>query len=276
MLDGRSAALDAQRAAAAVRELTPQLFAAAAGVAEAAGPARAQALASHFERFELRAQAVEQDLSALADGTIPVETAAQRPSDSLGYMGQVVAALNGEANALGIAALPAAAQEPARLLAAVFHAEQDELRAVIDLGDRLEQMQAASNALTESGAALYAALPAAQAPASAGAVGWLASPWLPLVLVLVAVVALAVATLLQRSLASLRRDAEQQSRQNERNQQAILRLLDEMGEPGRRRPDRRGHGHRGQDGRHRRLHQLRDRGPAGAGHHHQRHLREGQ
>jgi twitching motility protein PilJ len=228
VLDGRDAALEAQRAAASVRELTPQLLAAVAGVAEAAGPARAAALAPQLERFELRAQAVEQDLSALADGTAPVETAAQRLSESLGYMGQVVAALGGEANALGIGGLPETTREPARLLAAVFRAEQDQLRAAIDLGDRLEQMQAARNALAESGAALYAALPAAPAPAAAGTTGWLAAPWLPLALVLVAVAALAVAALLQRSLASLRRAAEQQARQNERNQQAILRLLDEL------------------------------------------------
>jgi twitching motility protein PilJ len=228
VLAGRAAALDAQRAAAAVRELTPQLVAAAGGVAKAAGPVRAEALAPHLERLGLRAQAVEQDLSALADGAIPVETAAQRLSDSLGYMGQVVAALNGEANALGVAGLPEATQQPARLLAAVFRAEQDELRAAIELGDRLGQIQAARNALTEGGAALYAALPAVQAPAAAGAAGWLARPWLPLALVLVAVVALAASALLQRSLASLRRAAEQQARQNERNQQAILRLLDEL------------------------------------------------
>jgi len=225
VLDGRDAALEVQRASASVRELTPQLLAAASGVAEAAGAARAAALTPHLERFELRAQAVEQDLSALADGTAPVETAARRLSDSLGYMGQVVAALNGEANALGIEGLPPATQEPARLLAAVFRAEQDQLRAAIDLGDRLEQMQAARNALAESGAALYASLPANRVSATTG---WLASPWLPLALVLIAVAALAAAALLQRSLASLRRAADQQARQNERNQQAILRLLDEL------------------------------------------------
>jgi hypothetical protein len=106
VLDGREAALDAQQAAASVRELTPQLLAAAANVAKAVGPARAESLAPHFERFELRAQAVEQDLSALADGTAPVETAARRLSDSLVFMGQLVSALNGEDNALGIAGLP--------------------------------------------------------------------------------------------------------------------------------------------------------------------------
>ena len=64
--------------------------------------------------------------------------------------------------------------------------------------------------------------------AAAGPAGWLSGPWLPLALVLVAALSLAAAAFLQRSLASLRAAAEQQARQNERNQQAILRLLDEL------------------------------------------------
>src|SRR5512139_2297251 len=51
VLDGRKAALDAQAAAAAVRELTPQLVAAAAGVAQAAGAGRTDPLMVHLERF---------------------------------------------------------------------------------------------------------------------------------------------------------------------------------------------------------------------------------
>jgi twitching motility protein PilJ len=228
VLDGRQAALDAQRAAASVRELTPQLLAAAANVAKSAGPARSDALAPYLERFGLRAQAIEQDLSALADGTSPVETAARRVSESLVFMGQFVSAVNGEDNALGIAALPASAEEPARLLAAVFRAEQDQLRGALALGDQLEQVQAARDALAESGATLYAALGSAAQPPGAGVSGWLSSPWLPLAFVLVAALALAIAVFLQRSLVSLRQAAEQQAMQNDRNQQAILRLLDEL------------------------------------------------
>jgi twitching motility protein PilJ len=227
VLDGRQAALDAQRAAASVRELTPQLLAAAANVAKSAGPARADELAPLLERFELRVQAIEQDLSAFADGTAPVETAARRLSDSLVFMGQFVSAVNGEENSLGVAPLPASAEDPARLLAAVFRAEQDQLRGALALGDQLEQMQAARNALAEGGAALYAGLVSA-AQRTAGVAGWLSSPWLPLAFVLVAALVLAVAVFLQRSLLSLRRAAEQQALQNERNQQAILRLLDEL------------------------------------------------
>jgi twitching motility protein PilJ len=88
-------------------------------------------------------------------------------------------------------------------------------------------MQAARNALAESGTALYAGL-ADSKPFGAGILGWLARPWLPLFFITVTLLALAYAALLQRSLANLRRAADQQTRQNERNQQAILRLLDEL------------------------------------------------
>jgi hypothetical protein len=86
VLDGREAALKAQQAAAAVRELTPQLLTALANTVKAFDPPR-PAAAPQFERFELRAQAVDQDLSALADGTAPVEAASRRLTDSLEYMG---------------------------------------------------------------------------------------------------------------------------------------------------------------------------------------------
>ena len=229
VLDGRPAAIEAQRAAAAMREFTPQLMAAAGAAAQAVGPAGAEALAPHLERFGLRAQAVEQDLAALASGDAPVEAASRRLSDNVGYMGLVVAAIGGAENTLGITVPPDTAEEPARLLAAVFAGAQDQVRSVVDLGDQLEQMQAARNALAQSGESLYSAVRAAeQRGAGSGLAAWLTSPWLPLGFVLIAVLALVCTAVLQRSLATLRRAADQQARQNERNQQAILRLLDEL------------------------------------------------
>ena len=228
VLDGQTAALDAQRAAAAVRELTPQLVAAAANVLQASGPAGSVDLGRHLERFELRAHAVEQDLSALADGTVPVEAATRRVSDSLGYMGEVVAGLGGQAGPLGVPAAPATAGQAVQMLGAVFNSQRDQVQAVVAVGDQLERMQAARNALAESGATLYASVQAAGQGAGPGALGWLASPWLPLLLVSIAAIALALAAVLHRSLAALRRAADLQARQNERNQQAILRLLDEL------------------------------------------------
>jgi len=229
VLDGRDAALKAQKAAASVRDLTPQLLAASAAVAKAMGPTRDAAVNSAFERFDLKAQAVEQDLSALADGTASVEAASRRLTDNLSFMGQVTAALTGERTSAGFQA-PAAgpAADAARVLATLFRSESDQVKGAIALGDRLEQMQAARNALAESGASLYASLGRIDPGHSSGLAGWIASPWVPLLFVVVTLVAVGAALWLQRELAALRHAAEQQARQNERNQQAILRLLDEL------------------------------------------------
>jgi twitching motility protein PilJ len=226
VLDGRDAALRAQQAAANVRETTPQLLAALGAVLDGVGPARAENLNRHAERFEVRARAVEQDLSALADGTSPVEAASRRLADSLEYMGQVVAGLSGDRNALVIDAVvpPGASQA----LATTFGAERDQVRGAIALGDQLEQIQAARNALAETGTSLYASLAKAERAASGGFAQRFANPWIPLALLGITLAALAAALYLHRSLASLRREADSQTRQNERNQQAILRLLDEL------------------------------------------------
>jgi twitching motility protein PilJ len=226
VLDGREAALKAQQAAAAVRESTPELIAALAAVLDSAGATRAENLSRHAERFQVRAQAVEQDLAALADGTAPVEAASRRLADSLDYMGQVVGGLSGDGNALVIDAV--VSPDAAQALATSFAAERDQVRGAIALGDQLEQIQAARNALAETGASLYAGLVKAEQETRGGAFGWLANPWIPLTLIGITLAALGAALLLHRSLASLRREAENQTRQNERNQQAILRLLDEL------------------------------------------------
>ncbi|HEX9206729.1 MAG TPA: methyl-accepting chemotaxis protein [Steroidobacteraceae bacterium] len=228
VLDGRAAALQAQAAAARVRELTPQLLTAAAAVLKTMGPGRPDAVSRNFERFELRAQAVEQDLAALADGTAPVEAAARRLTDSLNFMGEVAGGVNGEANALGLVAAAGAAAEPATGMLALYRDVAGPVQAVIGLSDQLEQMQAARNALTESGAGLSASLARIDTGGAASRGGLLASPWLPLVFIVITLLALLAAAWVQRELAALRLAAERQARQNERNQQAILRLLDEL------------------------------------------------
>jgi twitching motility protein PilJ len=228
VLDGRAAALDTRKALDGVRELTPQVLAATANVAKAMGSSRPEAFNRQLDRFELRAQAIEQDLAALADGTTSVEAASRRLAESLEYMGQVVGGVNGDSNPLGIVAAQGPAADAARLLAAVFRSEQQQVRAVIALGDSLEQMQAAGNSLVESGEKAVAALAGLKSGPPSGVRAWLASPWLPLGMLGLAVLALVMLAFLQRSLATIRRASDLQAMQNERNQQAILRLLDEL------------------------------------------------
>ena len=222
VLDGRATAESVARAASGARELTPQVLAATANVARAMGPARPDAFNRQLERFELRARSLEQDLAALSAGA-PVDATVQRLGESLEYMSQVVGGLNGEANPLGITAAQGPAADAARLLSAVFQTEQQQVRAVMAATDPLEQVHAAAAALAQSGPKAAAAVPSVGAPPA-----WMTGPWIPLVLVLVALAALGFMVVLQRSLASLQREADRQAEQNERNQQAILRLLDEL------------------------------------------------
>jgi len=228
VLDGREAALQAQAAAASVRESTPRLLSTAAAVLKAMGPGRPDAVNRSFERFELRAQAIDQDLTALADGTASVEAASRRLTDSLDFMSQVTAGVNGQQNTLGVAAATGDAAGAAKALAVAFNTEVEQVRSVIKLADQLEQMQAARNALTETGAGLSGGLAKIEARNAVGQGGFFASPWLPLLFSVITLLALGAAIWLQRELAAVRNAGELQARQNERNQQAILRLLDEL------------------------------------------------
>jgi twitching motility protein PilJ len=228
VLDGRGAALDLAKASAGVAELTPQVLAATANVAKAMGPSRPEAFNRQLDRFELRAQAIEQDLSALASGTAEIGAANRRLAESLEFMSQVVGGLNGESNPLGIVAAQGPAADAARLLGAVFRGEQQQVRSAIALGDSLEQLQAAASALAETSAQAQATVAGLASPPSSGVKAWLASPWLPLAFLLVSLVSLGLFAFLQRSLATLRKASDLQAIQNERNQQAILRLLDEL------------------------------------------------
>ena len=70
--------------------------------------------------FRTARPAVEQDLSALADGTVPVEAATRRVSDSLGYMGAGRRRPGRTAGPLGVPAAPAAAAQAVQMLGAVY------------------------------------------------------------------------------------------------------------------------------------------------------------
>ena len=59
--------------------------------------------------------------------------------------------------------------------------------------------------------------------------GWASNPWIPIGFVIVAILIVIGLVVLNNKSAVFEKQAKEQSDQNERNQQAILRLLDEMG-----------------------------------------------
>ena len=101
--------------------------------------------------------------------------------------------------------------------------------AILDgAGATVGDLDASSNALAATAARLLGSFPVA---ASDDGIlpGFLRSPWIPIGLVAAALVLVLVLFNLNRRLGVFERAAAEQAEKNERNQQAILRLLDEMG-----------------------------------------------
>ncbi len=89
-------------------------------------------------------------------------------------------------------------------------------------------LDTASAALTATASRLLDSVPAGSS--NDGILpGFLRSPWIPIGLVVAALVLVLVLFNLNRRMSVFERAAAEQAEQNERNQQAILRLLDEMG-----------------------------------------------
>jgi twitching motility protein PilJ len=144
------------------------------------------------------------------------------------YLRSVSDALAGEASALDVVALDAEGQaavvEPLAALIADLESQIGTLRTNVG---QLAGLGAAQQAVTGAANKL------AEAFRSGGTGGngqeTSAGLGVPVVLILVAVVLLVVLVFLNVRMAAFERQARDQGEQNERNQQAILRLLDEMG-----------------------------------------------
>ena len=144
------------------------------------------------------------------------------------FLRSVRDALAGEASTLDVAPLGADGQadvvDPLTALLADLEAYVDTVRRntgqLTGLGTAQQGVAAAANSLAGvfRGGDAGGALP-----------GMLSSGWIPIGLILLAIVLLIVLVLLNVRMAAFERQARDQGQQKERNQQAILRLLDEMG-----------------------------------------------
>ncbi len=193
-----------------------------------AAPAQAglEPVARAVERAQWRAREIEASLSRLLDGGAEAQSAARRLAEASAYLGQVLQGLAGSDAAVGLprlqgapaaAALAAARRTQTRLEALV--------RAAVGAAPALPALAASAPTLVADSTSLTRDL-----VASGG--GRRSLAWWPVIPLLLALLPLAL--LLRRS-AELRRDAEQQRlaaavqrREADRNQEAILRLLDEL------------------------------------------------
>jgi twitching motility protein PilJ len=211
-----------------VREQMPRLAADIANLVSSVGSARVDSYSRALERFELTSQRLQQDFDALAGGIGDVSAVAKRLGASADDLDQFMHGLAGGETGLG---LPRITGADAELKLKNVLAEYDRIggtiRAAIDASKTYVDVQIASRSMVDVARELYPTLVSAAPPPATGAgasmVGRIA-----LLFALVAILAIGTAVSIHYSSANARKLAEQQGKQNERNQEAILRLLDEL------------------------------------------------
>ncbi|MDJ0908440.1 MAG: methyl-accepting chemotaxis protein [Woeseiaceae bacterium] len=153
--------------------------------------------------------------------------AAEAIATDVAFLREVANALNGESSSLDVRALNAAGRDtvgaPLAAYVAELESQSEALSAsamqMAGLRDQLAGLESASANLRNS------AISGGQSSLPA----FLTLPWLPIGLMGLGVILVLVLIALNSRSSTFERTAKEQAEQNERNQQAILRLLDEMG-----------------------------------------------
>jgi twitching motility protein PilJ len=217
------------KAATEVRALVPQLMQSLGNVASALGSPGIDGMTRHLERFELTGLRLQQDMEALAGGVGDATVIARRLADGNDYMGQVVGGLSGEDAGLGLPKLTAAdALTRFKTTSALYAQLSEKVRTAISSADRLKLARQAAAALATAGDQIYSRFDSRVGVAAAGASGFFSSRELPIGLLVVGLLSLLILSLLHAMSGNIRKTLEMQAGKNERNQEAILRLLDEL------------------------------------------------
>ena len=229
VIQARTALADAGAAARQTRELVPRMLAEVGTLASGLSGAALEAAVRPLERFEVRAQRLQLDVAALATGAANPAQIAQRLAESADYLGQVIQGLQGTDTGLGLPRVTGAeAARRLKTLDGLYNDLGEAVRRAVNSAPVLPEAQAAARAVTEDARALAVLAGRGQAPAVAGTSLW----WLPLAVAGSALLLLAVVWVTVRRLRDTverhRMAVEAQRKENDRNQQAILRLLDEL------------------------------------------------
>ena len=216
-----------QGATQQVRELAPKLLSELGDLGSSVGAQKLEGMSRYLERFELTVQRIQQDLNGLGSGVSDAGPAAQRLADSLEFLNQVIRGLSGEESGIAIQKVTGADPE-AKLKVVVQRSQQYNaaVRKAIGAADSLAKAQTAARSLPAIATTLAAALGAA-APKPESSGGGTYKIAILIVLTLAAALLGALAWVYSKT-ANVRRSNELRVRENERNQEAIMRLLDEL------------------------------------------------
>ena len=230
VLQARGALTDAGAAARDTRELVPRMLAETSGLVSGLSGASLESATRALERFEVRAQRLQLDVAALAAGAVDPSRAAQRLAESTDYLGQVIQGLQGSGTGLGLPHLTGAEAEKHLKALDSLHTDLNAaVRHVVAAAPSLPQAQVAARAVTTDARSLAGAVSVGSAVTPAAGI---VPAWVPVAFVLAALAlvlfALVSSARLRKTVDQQRIAVDTQRKENDRNQQAILRLLDEL------------------------------------------------
>ncbi|HEY2684166.1 MAG TPA: methyl-accepting chemotaxis protein [Steroidobacteraceae bacterium] len=215
-----------QQANQDARDVAPKLLSELGDLGSSVGPQKLDGLSRYLERFEFMVQRVQQDLNGLSSGVSDAAPAAQRLAESLEFLNQVIRGLNGEESGLAITKISGTdAEQRLRTVASRNQQYSATVRKAIGAADALSKAQAAARALPASASALAAQINSVPAPKQDTGGNF---KYLIVALLVIAAGLLGVLAWLYSQTANVRKTSELRVRENERNQEAIMRLLDEL------------------------------------------------
>jgi twitching motility protein PilJ len=223
--EARTAVETIQSSNQEARELAPKVLSELGDLASAVGVQKLDGMSRYLERFELTVQRVQQELNGLSSGVSDAAPAAQRLADSLEFLNQVMRGLSGEESGVALSRVTGADAEQ-RLKTVVQRNQQfaASVRKAIGAAETLSKAQAAARTLPALTGGLASGIGEMASAQDAG------TGYKGLILILLALAALSLGVLSWVFLksANARRSTELRVRENERNQEAIMRLLDEL------------------------------------------------
>jgi twitching motility protein PilJ len=228
--EARGALADAGNAARETRDLVPRLITEMGAITGNLSGANQEVGARALERFELRAQRLQLDVAALASGGA-TNQAAQRLAESNDYLGQVIQGLQGTNTGLVLPKVPASPETDKRLKAldTIYTDINSAVRRAVTAAPALPAAQTAARDIMTDARALANAIKAASEPlpAASKVPSWLAGGLLTAALVLL-VLGMFSSLRVRKTVEAQRLTVDTQRKETDRNQQAILRLLDEL------------------------------------------------
>ncbi len=177
-------------------------------------------------RFESAAQRAGDDLQQLASASGETAAVARHITENTALLAQFLAGLAGLDQTAGVPAVSGEAMTRLADARDAFADYEEQVQGALERAGALATAERASGEVAAAADRLARSL--AQQAAAGADEGPLAGPYPALIAVLLAALMLAVALIAWVSAASVRRVADQESERNRRNQDAILRLLDEM------------------------------------------------